>query len=168
MNLSETIMCFLCHVINWCGDVIVHALRRFCLTCKRASHVGFQELEIEGYGSQNVCHGTLFVPPLCYENYAQRMPWSWALLEKLPVAQLLKDFPSFNRTRMFITVFTRVHYWSLPWMRSVHTAPSHLSQIHFICFATVVSEPTQHERLAFHVPNLMSIFPVSVQVRSPL
>jgi hypothetical protein len=45
-NLSERIMCSLCHVINWCGDVTVHALRLFCLTCKRASHVDFQELEI--------------------------------------------------------------------------------------------------------------------------
>jgi hypothetical protein len=33
--------------------------------------------------------------------------WSSALLEKLPIVQLLKNFPAFYGTRRFITVFTR-------------------------------------------------------------
>jgi hypothetical protein len=32
--------------------------------------------------------------------------WSRALLEKLPIVQLLKNFPAFYRTRRFITAFT--------------------------------------------------------------
>jgi hypothetical protein len=47
--------------------------------------------------------------------------WSWALLEKPPVVQLLKNFPTFYGTRRFITVFTRALHWSLSWARS----PSH-------------------------------------------
>jgi hypothetical protein len=39
--------------------------------------------------------------------------WSWALLEKPPVAQLLKNFPAFYGTRKFITVFTRALHLSL-------------------------------------------------------
>jgi hypothetical protein len=39
--------------------------------------------------------------------------WSWALLEKLPIVQLLKKFPAFYRNRRFITVFTRAAHWSL-------------------------------------------------------
>jgi hypothetical protein len=33
--------------------------------------------------------------------------WSWALLEKPPVVQLLNNFPAFYGTRGLITVFTR-------------------------------------------------------------
>jgi hypothetical protein len=32
--------------------------------------------------------------------------WSWALLEKLPIVQLLENFPAFYGTRRFITAFT--------------------------------------------------------------
>jgi hypothetical protein len=53
-------------------------------------------------------------------------PWRCALLEKSPVAELLKDFPTFHRTRMFITTFTRALHWSLPsrQINPVHTTPS--------------------------------------------
>jgi hypothetical protein len=40
-------------------------------------------------------------------------PWSWNLLEKLPVAQLLKNFPTFYGTQRFITDFTSALQWSL-------------------------------------------------------
>jgi hypothetical protein len=36
----------------------------------------------------------------------QPTPWSSALLEKLPVAQLLKNFPIFYGTQRFISTFT--------------------------------------------------------------
>jgi hypothetical protein len=45
--------------------------------------------------------------------------WSWALLEKLPLVQLLKKFSAFYGTRRFITVFTRALHWSLSWARSI-------------------------------------------------
>jgi hypothetical protein len=32
--------------------------------------------------------------------------WSWDLLEKLPIVQLLENFPAFYGTRRFITAFT--------------------------------------------------------------
>jgi hypothetical protein len=51
--------------------------------------------------------------------------WSWALLEKLPIVQLLKNFPAFYGTRRFITVFTRALHWSLSWARSIQYIPSH-------------------------------------------
>jgi hypothetical protein len=40
-----------------------------------------------------------------------------SLLEKLPVAQSLKIFPTFYGTRRFVTVFTRALHWSLSWAR---------------------------------------------------
>jgi hypothetical protein len=33
-------------------------------------------------------------------------PWTWALLEKQPVARPLKNLPTFYGTRKFINVFT--------------------------------------------------------------
>ena len=39
--------------------------------------------------------------------------WSWALLEKLPVVQLLKNSTTFCGSRRFITMFTRALHWSL-------------------------------------------------------
>jgi hypothetical protein len=51
--------------------------------------------------------------------------WSWALPEKLPIVQLLKNFPAFYGSRRFITVFTRDLHWSLSWARSIQSIPSH-------------------------------------------
>jgi hypothetical protein len=50
---------------------------------------------------------------------------SWALLEKLPIVQPLKNFPTFYGTRRFITVFTRALHWSLSWARSIQSILSH-------------------------------------------
>jgi hypothetical protein len=58
--------------------------------------------------------------------------WSWALLEKLPIVQLLKNFPAFYGTRKFITVFTRALHWSLSWARSIQSIPSHPISLRWI------------------------------------
>jgi hypothetical protein len=60
--------------------------------------------------------------------------WSWALLEKLPVVQLLSNFPAIYGTRRFITVFTRTLHRSLSCAKSIQSIPSNplaLSKIHF-------------------------------------
>jgi hypothetical protein len=51
--------------------------------------------------------------------------WRWALLQKPPVVQLLKDFPTFYGTRRFITVFTRALRCLLSWARSIQPIPPH-------------------------------------------
>jgi hypothetical protein len=51
--------------------------------------------------------------------------WSWALLEKLPIVQLLKNFPAFYETRRFIIAVTRTFHWSLSWARSIQSMPTH-------------------------------------------
>jgi hypothetical protein len=53
------------------------------------------------------------------------MEYNWVLLEKLPVAQLLKNFPTFYGTRKFITVFARALHWSLSWARLIQYIPPH-------------------------------------------
>jgi hypothetical protein len=44
--------------------------------------------------------------------------WSWALLEKLPIVQLLENFTAFYGTRRFVTAFTWALHRSLSWARS--------------------------------------------------
>jgi hypothetical protein len=51
--------------------------------------------------------------------------WSWALLEKLSIVQLLENFPAFYGTRRFITTFTWALHRSLSWARSIQSLPSH-------------------------------------------
>jgi hypothetical protein len=51
--------------------------------------------------------------------------WSWALLEKPPIVQLLKNFPAFYETRKFIIVFTRALHLSLSWARTIQFISSH-------------------------------------------
>jgi hypothetical protein len=54
----------------------------------------------------------------------QMTPWSWALLERPPVAHLSKNFPTLHGTRRFIPVF-------LTHINPIHFTPSHYSNIHF-------------------------------------
>jgi hypothetical protein len=60
-------------------------------------------------------------------------PWSWALLEKPPIVQLLKNSPAFYRTRRFIAVFPRAPPLVpiLSQIHPIHTIPFYLSKIHF-------------------------------------
>jgi hypothetical protein len=44
--------------------------------------------------------------------------WSWALLEKPPIVQLLENFPAFYGTRMFSTL-----HCSLSWAISIQSIP---------------------------------------------
>ena len=48
----------------------------------------------------------------CPETYLHT-PWSRVLLEKLTGFQLIKKFPAFYGTRMFITAFTSTRHLSL-------------------------------------------------------
>jgi hypothetical protein len=60
-----------------------------------------------------------------YNIFSLTHSWTWALLEKLPIVQLLKNFPAYYGTRRFITVFTRALHWSLFWARSIQSILSH-------------------------------------------
>jgi hypothetical protein len=51
--------------------------------------------------------------------------WSWVLLQKPRILQLLKNFPKFYGTWWFITVFTRALHWFLSWATSIQSIPFH-------------------------------------------
>jgi hypothetical protein len=55
----------------------------------------------------------------------QPTPRSWVLLEKPPVTQPLKKFPTFYGTRNFIAVFTRALRWSSSRTNWIHSIPTH-------------------------------------------
>jgi hypothetical protein len=69
--------------------------------------------------------------------------WSWALLEKLPILQLLKNFPAFYGTWWFIAVFTRALHWSLSLARLIQFIPSHPIQDPFSFVGRLSKESVQ-------------------------
>jgi hypothetical protein len=77
------------------------------------------------------------LPPLAHS-------WSWDLLEKLPIVQLLKNFPAFYGTRRFITGFTRALHWSLSWARSIRSIPSHPISLRSILILSTHLWPRRH------------------------
>jgi hypothetical protein len=70
---------------------------------------------------------------VCNDKYAtdSLTPWSRIRLEKLPGAQLLKNFPTLYVTRRFVTVFTRA-LPTRPYPEPDQSNPYHpiLSKIH--------------------------------------
>jgi hypothetical protein len=52
----------------------------------------------------------LLVQPIDDQVKFHLTPWSRVLPEKLKRPKLLKKFPAFNRTRRFITAFTRARH----------------------------------------------------------
>jgi hypothetical protein len=94
-------------------------------TCKRA--VNWMQLPVVTAPRENyeraIYQVKLLRPSFSFKMCPRNVTYSrsWALLEKLPVAQPLKNFPTFYGTRRFITVFTRALHWSLSWARSIHS-----------------------------------------------
>jgi hypothetical protein len=83
-------------------------------------------------------------------------PCSWALLEKPPVAQLLKNFPAFYGTRRFITVFTRALHWSLSRARWIQSIPPYAISLRSILISR------SHLRLGLTSYLFPSGFPTNI------
>jgi hypothetical protein len=79
--------------------------------------------------------------------------WTWVLLEKLPVVQLIKNLPTFYGTRMFITVFTQVLHWSLSWARTIQSIPPQPISLRSILILFT------HQRLGFPSGSSLLDFP---------
>jgi hypothetical protein len=79
--------------------------------------------------------------------------WSWALLEKPPIVQPLKNFPAFYETRRFIIMFKRALHWSLSWARSIQSIPSHPISLRTDLWNLLTNLPVRNSCLA--VPPLL-------------
>jgi hypothetical protein len=75
--------------------------------------------------------------------------WNWALLEKSPIVQLLKKFPTFYWTRKF----TRALHWSPSWARSIQSISFHPIPLRSI----LILSPTYV--LVFPVVSFLLAFP---------
>jgi hypothetical protein len=81
---------------------------------------------------------------------------SWALLEKPPIVQPLKNFPAFYGNRRFITVFTKALQWSLSWASSTQSTPSHPISLRSILILFT------HLRLGLPSGLILSGFPTNI------
>ena len=63
-------------------------------------------------------------------------PWCRVLLEKLTGLQLVKKFPAFYGTRMFITALTSVRHLSLSWASPIHSTYPHSTSWRSILIST--------------------------------
>jgi hypothetical protein len=86
-------------------------------------------------------------------------PWSWALLEKPSVMQLLKNFPTYYGTWRFITVFTRALHRSLSWARQIQFIPLHRISLRSILSLSIYV-------LVFLVVSFLLAFPPTSYMHS--
>ena len=80
-------------------------------------------------------------------------PWCRVLLEKLTGLQLVKKFPAFHGTRMFITALTNVRHLSLSWASPIQSIYPHPTSWRFILILST------HQRLDLPFGLLRSGFP---------
>jgi hypothetical protein len=73
----------------------------------------------------------------------QPAPWNWALLEKPPIVQLLRNFSIFHGSINIITVYKNPEMLPiLIQINPVHTIPSYLSKIQFNIIHPATSWPS--------------------------
>ena len=73
------------------------------------------------YACGIMCYVKAYIPILTYLF----TPWCRVLLEKLTGLQLVKKFPAFHGTRMFITALTSVRQMSLSWASPIQSIYPH-------------------------------------------
>jgi hypothetical protein len=74
--------------------------------------------------SLSACLGSIFISVIiCVLCLNLLTPWSWVLLAKLTVFQLIQKFPAFYGTRRFITAFISARHLSLSWANSIQSVP---------------------------------------------
>jgi hypothetical protein len=120
---------------NWCSFVIMLSLW--------SVYVSFRRFSPYLYVDSDWCRRFIRIPStllrvsfLCL--ISPSCLWSWALLDKPLVAQLL-NLLTFYGTRRFITLFTGALHWSLSWVRSIQSIPPpsylkiHLNSLPLTC-----------------------------------
>ena len=96
-------------------------------------------------------------------------PWCRVLPEQLTGLQLVKKFPAFHGTRMFITALTSVRHVSLPWaspIQSIYPHPTSWRSIQILSIHLRLGLPSGLFLYGFLTKTLYT--PVSSHVRHPL
>ena len=94
-------------------------------------------------------------------------PWCRVLLEKLTGLQLVKKFPAFHGTRMFITALTSVRQLSLSWaspIQSIYPHPTSWRSILILSIHLRLCLPSGLLPSGFHTKTLFT--PLSSPIRA--
>jgi hypothetical protein len=89
---------------------------------------------------------------LTYSCTHELTPWSWVLIQKAPVVQLLENSPLFG-TRRFITVFTRARHRSASQTRLIQFVTPHSTSLWYVLLLA------SHTRLGLPTDLFPSGFP---------
>ena len=89
-------------------------------------------------------------------------PWCRVLPDQLTGLQLVKKFPAFHRTRMFITALTSVRHLSLSWASPIKSTCPHPTSWRSILILFT------HLRLGLHSGLFPSGFPTKTLYTPPL
>jgi hypothetical protein len=105
------------HVL-WGSDVFVETLF-YLLTLINSASTGHRNKVIRRLILPSYLRLPTYLP-----KQLKKTPWNRIILEKLIVAKLVKKFPAFYGTRLFITMFTTARHWSLSWTRWIQPTVS--------------------------------------------
>jgi hypothetical protein len=131
---KETLLCFAVECVSnsiyLCADEYGYLFPDSCLTFTTEGHytdsMFVRKCPLICLKTRSTQRTADRVPCKCFNlSLTLTRSWSWALLEKPPIVQSLKNFPAFYGTRRFITVFTRALHWSLSWARSIQSIHIH-------------------------------------------
>ena len=93
-------------------------------------------------------------------------PWYKVLFEKLTGLQLVKKFPAFHGTRMFITFLTSVRQQSLSWANSIQSTHPHPISWRYILILSTHLRPGLSSGLfpsSFPTKNLYASLPFAIR-----
>ena len=85
----------------------------------------YESTSLQKRAGSNLYHSCLLTYLHTYLLTYLLAPWCRFLLEKLTGLQLIKKFPAFHGTRMFITALTSVRHLSLSWASPIQSIYPH-------------------------------------------
>jgi hypothetical protein len=107
-------------------------LLQFPMPAARVRHVQKRGMNGRHLKLMSLCHSV--VKYVLFSLYLNLTPWSWALLEKQPIVQLLKELPNILWNPKFHSLVHKSPPLApiLSQINQIHTIPSYLSKVNLL------------------------------------